>query len=51
MYHNNMYLGALVRSEMTLNYHVIVERYLFLNGVVGTLIPDVKLSLCLMEKN
>jgi hypothetical protein len=29
----------LMRSEMTLNYWVIVERYPFPNGVVGNLIP------------
>jgi hypothetical protein len=36
---------------MTLNYWVIMERYPFLNGVVGGLIPVVKSSLYLTEKN
>jgi hypothetical protein len=27
-------------SKMTLNYHMIVERYPKPNGVVGSLIPD-----------
>ena len=38
------------RSEMTLNYWMIVERYLFPNGVVGGLIPVVKPSPYLMEE-
>ena len=36
---------------MTLNYRVIVERYLFPNEVVGASIPTVKSSLYLTEKN
>ena len=36
---------------MTLNYQVIVERYLFSNGVIGGSIPAVKSSLYLTEKN
>jgi hypothetical protein len=35
---------------MILNYRVIVERYPFMNGVVGGLISVVKFSLYLMEK-
>ena len=35
---------------MTLNYWVIVERYLFPNEMVGDSIPVVKSSLYLMEK-
>ena len=34
---------------MTLNYQVIVERYLFSNRVVGGSIPVVKASLYLTE--
>ena len=36
---------------MTLSYQVIVERNLFSIGVVGGLVPDVKSSTYLMEKN
>ena len=36
--------------KMTLNYRVIVERYPFLNGVVGGSIDAVKFSLLDMEK-
>ena len=35
---------------MTLSYQVIVERYPFLNGVVGGSISALKSSLYLMEK-
>ena len=35
---------------MTLNYHAIVERYPFLNGVVGNLIFIVKSSLYLTKE-
>jgi hypothetical protein len=38
------------RSEMTLNYRVIVERYPFPNGVVGGSIPVVKSSLYLTHQ-
>ena len=34
---------------MTLNYQVIVERYPFFDGAVGSAIPTVKSSLYLME--
>ena len=37
-------------SKMTLNYRVTMERYPFLNGVVGSSIPAVKSSLYLTEK-
>ena len=37
----------LTQSEMTLNCRVMVERYPFLNEVVGSSIPAVKSSLCL----
>ena len=36
--------------EMLLNYWVIVERYPFPNGVVGSSIPIVKSSLYVIEK-
>ena len=36
--------------EMTLNYRVIVERYPFPNGVIGSSIPVVKTSRYLTEK-
>ena len=39
-----------VLSEMTLNYWLIVERYPFLNGVVGGSISAVKSSLNLMKR-
>jgi hypothetical protein len=35
---------------MTLNYQVIVERYPFLNGVVGGSLPTMKSSLYLTRK-
>ena len=35
---------------MTLKYLVIVERYLFLNGVVGNLISNVRSFVYLMEE-
>jgi hypothetical protein len=38
---------AVFWSEMTLNYHVIMEGYLFSSGVVGSTIPTVKPSLYL----
>ena len=38
------------RYEITLNYRVIVERYLVLNGLVGGSNPVVKSSLYLTEK-
>ena len=38
------------RSEMTLNYCMIVAKYPFPNGVVDDSIPTVKSSLCLTEK-
>ena len=45
-------LIEIVRSEMTLNYRVIVERYSFANGtVVGSLISVMKSSLYLTGKN
>ena len=37
------------RSEMTLNYQVVVKRYPFSNGVVGGSISAVKSSLYLTE--
>lgn len=37
-------------SAMTLNYHVILERYPFPNEVVGGSVPVVKSSLYLTEK-
>ena len=40
-----------VWSKMTLNYWVVVERYLFLSGVVGGSIPTMKFSLYLTGKN
>jgi hypothetical protein len=43
-------LSNLMRSEMTLNYQVLVERYPFPNGVVSGSIPVVKSSLYLMRK-
>ena len=43
-----IYHVARFRSEMTLNYQVIVERYPFPNGVVGGSILVVKSSLYLM---
>jgi hypothetical protein len=36
---------------MILNHYVIVERYPFFNGVVGSSIHVVKSSLYLMKKN
>ena len=39
-----------MRSKMTLNYWVIVERYMFPNEIVGGAIPAVKSSLYLMKK-
>jgi hypothetical protein len=42
--------GSVYRSEMTLNYRVIVERYPFPNGVVDNLIPVLKSSLYLTGK-
>ena len=36
------------KSEMTLNYRGIMERYPFLNGAIGGSIPMVKSSLSLM---
>jgi hypothetical protein len=44
-----LYVG-IFGSEMILNCRVIVERYSFLNGVVGDLILAVKFSLYVMEK-
>ena len=38
------------RSEITLNYRAMVERYPFSNGVVGGLIRVVKFSLYLTER-
>ena len=38
-----------VRSEMILNYHVIVERYPFPNAVVGGSKPTVRSSIYLTE--
>ena len=35
---------------MILNHYVIVKRYPFLNGVVGTLIHALKSSLYLIDK-
>ena len=43
-------LNVFMQSEMTLNYWVIVERYPFLNEVVGGSIPAMKASLYLTEK-
>jgi hypothetical protein len=37
-------------SKMNLNYWVILERYTFLNGVVGGSFSAVKSSIFLMEK-
>ena len=45
------YFWMFDQSEMTLNYRVIVEKYQFLNEVVGGSIPAVKSSLYLMGKN
>jgi hypothetical protein len=39
-----------LKSEMILNYQVIVERYPFMNGVVGGSIPFMKSFLYFMEK-
>ena len=43
-------LVGIVQSMMTLNYQVIVERYPFSNGVVGSSILVVKSSLYLIGK-
>ena len=45
-----LYWWRWLRSEMTLNYQVIGERYPFPNGVVGGLIPAVTSSLNLTKK-
>ena len=39
-----------VSTKTTLNYRVIVERFSFLNGVFGSLIPIMKSSFYLTEK-
>jgi len=39
----------IIRSKVTLNYQVIVERYLFLNEVVGGSILIMNFSLYLMD--
>ena len=44
-------LSIAMRSEMTLNYRVLVEKYPFPNRVAGGSIPDVKSSLFLTGKN
>ena len=40
-----------IESAMTMNYHVIVERHPFMNGVVGNSIPAIKSSIYLTKIN